>query len=87
MLKAGFSSLYIFISFFEEEAGHIALHMSVSPFVSRPFRFQSITSLDLPSSCLVNTSILGSRGSLLLFGSLGQGSRSNFAHVFWWWAI
>ena len=41
-------------------------------------RFRSITGecLDLPSSNMFHTSILGSRGTFLIFGSLGQRSRS-----------
>ena len=53
--------------------------------VLRPIRFhyRSITwgCIDLPSSNLVHTSIRGSRGTLLILGSLGQRSRSSGANV------
>ena len=39
--------------------------------------FVSDRFLDLPSSNLVHTSVLGSRGTLLILGSLGQWSRSG----------
>ena len=51
-----------------KKRGYIALHMSVSLSVRLlPFRVRSITQerLDLPSSNLVHTSVLGNRGTLL----------------------
>ena len=48
-----------------------------------PFRFRSITRerINHLSLNLVHTSLLGSRGTLLIFGSLGQRSRSPVKFV------
>ena len=64
---------------------HLALHMSVGLSVCRSvtFCFRPITSepLDLPSSILVHTSVMYSRGNLLILGSLGKRSRSPGSNV------
>jgi len=57
------------ISYWTLQREHIALHMSCQ---SVTFSFL-LNNLRTPSSNLVHTSILGSRGTLLILGSLGQG--------------
>ena len=74
--------MYIFMPPFEEERAYCFAHVGRSVRLYS-FSFRSIIRecLHQPSSNFAHTSILGSRGTLLFLGSLGQRSMSPGSNV------